>query len=123
MNMPEADGPAPLKRTDDQPVFDEPWQAQALGLVFSLSERGVFSPADWSSALGKAHRELIAQGSADTAATYYEAVAVALQRLVSDVETLSGDMIEERTDAWRRAYLNTPHGAPVELAAGLTKPE
>lgn len=123
MNAPEADGPAPLKRADDQPVFDEPWQAQALGLAFSLSERGVFSPADWSSALGKAHRELIAQGSPDIAATYYEAVAVALQRLVSDVETLSGDMIEERTDAWRRAYLNTPHGAPVELSAGLTKPE
>lgn len=121
MNAPESDGPAPLVRADNEPVFDEPWQAQALGLAISLSERGVFSPTDWSSALGKAHRELIGQGSPDVAATYYEAVALALQRLVSDVESFSDDMIEERTDAWRRAYLNTPHGAPVELAAGLKK--
>lgn len=121
MNPPEADGPAPLARADNEPVFDEPWQAQALGLAFSLSESGVFSPADWSAALGKAHRELIAQGRPDTTWTYYEAVALALQRLLADVETFSDDIIKERTDAWRRAYLNTPHGAPVELAAGFKK--
>ena len=42
----------PLARRDDEPVFDEPWQAQALALAFNLIEQGVFSKSQWSDALG-----------------------------------------------------------------------
>ncbi len=30
---------------------------------------------------------------------------------------IAGDSLEARIEAWRSAYLNTPHGQPVELAA------
>lgn len=119
MKPPETDALRPLARRDGEPVFDEPWQAQALGLAFTLAERGVFSPADWSDALGAEHRRLLAAGAPDTPQTYYEAVAAALERLVGRSGACSHAAIDERSRAWRRAYLNTPHGKPVELAAGL----
>lgn len=125
LNRPDDDAIAPLARRDGDPVFDEPWQAQALGLAISLSERGVFSPAAWSAELGAAHRQLIAGGAADSAQTYYEAVTMALERLLSSCGALGADAIEARSRDWRQAYLNTPHGEPVELAASVkdSKPE
>ena len=74
MSRRESDEITPLARHDKEPVFDEPWQAQALGLAFSLAERGVFTPSQWSEALGARHREILACGAPDTAQSYYEAV-------------------------------------------------
>lgn len=121
MSPPEPEGANPLARRDSEPVFDEPWQAQALGLAFSLAERGLFTPAQWSQALGAEHRRLLKEGASDTPQTYYEAVTGALERLISECEICPGAEIEGRTKAWRRAYLNTPHGKPVQLEAGLPK--
>lgn len=104
-------------------MFDELWQARALALTFSLTERGFFTPAQWSQALGTQHRRLLTQGAPDTPQTYYEAVTGALERLVHEHGICPGDEVENRAEAWRRAYLNTPHGAPVELTAGNSKPE
>ncbi len=121
MSQPEDDTLAPLARLDDEPLFDEPWQAQALGLAFSLSERGMFSPADWSQTLGAEHRTLLAEGASDTPQTYYEAVVQAVERLVQKNSPLSDDLLEKRVKTWRRAYLNTPHGQPVKLSAGRSR--
>ncbi len=121
MSQLERNGLAPLARLDDEPVFDEPWQAQALGLAFVLAERGVYSPADWSRTLGAAHRKLLSKGSTDTPKTYYEAVVRALEQLIGETDTFSGEMIEDRVQTWRRAYLNTPHGKPVILSAGQSR--
>ena len=76
------------------------------------------SPAQWSAALGAKHREILADGAPDNAQSYYQAVVSALESLVCDGGALSPDRLEERTQTWRRAYLNTPHGEPVELSAG-----
>jgi len=118
LSQPEKDGLAPLARLDNDPVFDEPWQAQALGLAFSLAERGMFSPAQWSQTLGAEHRKLLGEGSADTPQTYYEAVVQALEQLIRENGSFSSEIIEDRVQTWRRAYLNTPHGNPVKLEAG-----
>jgi nitrile hydratase accessory protein len=98
-------------------VFDEPWQAQALGLAFSLAERGVYSSAEWSQTLGAEHRRLLEGGAADTPQSYYEAVVKALERLLREKGPLSIDMLEDRVSNWRKAYQNTPHGQPVNLEA------
>ena len=121
MSPHEENAIAPLARLDDEPVFDEPWQAQALGLAFSLSERGMFSPAEWSRTLGAVHRKLLAQGARDTPQTYYEAVVQALEQLIRENGQLSRDLLEDRVQTWRRAYLNTPHGQPVKLSAGQSR--
>lgn len=110
---------APLARRDGEPVFDEPWQAQALGLAFSLCERGVFSPAHWSQALGAALERILASGASDTPQTYYRAVVEALEGVLSESGEVSARLLDERAQTWRRAYLNTPHGKPVALRAGI----
>lgn len=115
----DKDSLAPLARRDGEPVFDEPWQAQALGLAFSLAERGVFSPAHWSQALGAAHRRILAGGASDTPQTYYQAVVAALEGLLRESGEITASRLDDRTRSWRRAYLNTPHGRPVALQAGL----
>jgi nitrile hydratase accessory protein len=107
----------PLKRRDDEPVFDEPWQAQALSMADLLVTAGVISADAWAKALGAEIRAGASAGLADDAETYYRAVLAALQSLLYEVGATSREEVDVRADAWRRAYLNTPHGKPVELGA------
>jgi hypothetical protein len=44
-------------------------------------------------------------------------VVAALERLVTESEAASAEALAERRDAWRQAYLDTPHGQPVILDA------
>jgi nitrile hydratase accessory protein len=118
LSAPEATLIAPLAGRDGEPTFDEPWQAQVLALAFALADRGVFSAAQWSEALGAELRFAEAQGAPDDHATYYAAALAALERLLAANGGISAAALSARTEAWRRAYLHTPHGQPVELAAG-----
>jgi len=42
-----------LPRDEDEPVFAEPWQAQAFALAVKLSEQGLFTWKEWAAALAK----------------------------------------------------------------------
>lgn len=108
----------PLKRKDGDPVFDEPWQAQALAMADSLVKAGAFSASDWAAALGDELRLAAEAGAPDTAETYYVAVLTALEGLLDKTGAASGQEVQIRREEWERAYLNTPHGQPVELTAG-----
>ena len=117
--MSEADPHAlgPLARRDDEPVFDEPWQAQVLALASNLMDQGVFSNIEWSDALGAELKSAEARGDRDDAQTYYGSVLAALEGLLANDGRVSTGDLGLRTETWRRAYLNTPHGQPVELTA------
>ncbi|MHA1566768.1 MAG: nitrile hydratase accessory protein [Alphaproteobacteria bacterium] len=115
MSAPDQDPLGPLARRDDEPVFDEPWQAQVLGVAYSLVDRGLFSAQDWSEALGARLRHAASDGAADNAATYYGAVLATLEALTAAEGTVTGSDMAARREAWRRAYLRTPHGKPVLL--------
>ena len=113
--MSEQTALGPLAHHDSGPVFEEPWQAQVLALAFNLVERGAFSAVQWSEALGA---ELVCsreRGDPDDPATYYVAVLAALEGLLDAQASLTSRSLDERTQAWRAAYLRTPHGQPVEL--------
>jgi nitrile hydratase accessory protein len=114
----ETNAPGPLARHDDEPVFDEPWQAQALALAFNLMGQGVFSNSQWSEALGAELANAKARGDPDDPQTYYRSVLAALENLLETDGRITAGTLGSRTEAWRRAYLNTPHGQPVELTAG-----
>ena len=109
---------SPLARRDGEPAFDEPWQAQVLALAFALSKVGVFTPAEWSDALGAELRRAEARGEPDNHKTYYAAALVALERLIEADGRVTANGLSSRIEEWRRAFLNTPHGQPVELSAG-----
>ncbi len=109
---------SPLARHDDAPVFDEPWQAQTLALAFNLIDRGQFSAGQWSETLGAELKRNLANGETDDMTSYYSAMLRALEKLLADDNAIPGDTVDERTEAWRDAYLQTPHGQPVELKNG-----
>ena len=116
MSRPETLGP--LRRRDGEPVFDEPWQAQALGMADMLVSAGVITADAWATALGKELRQAATAGAPDDLETYYRAVLAALQTLLYETGTTAREEVDTREAEWRRAYLTTPHGKPVELAAG-----
>jgi nitrile hydratase accessory protein len=94
-------------------LFAEPWQAEVLAIAYTLSTRGAFTPGEWSATLGAQLRRREAEGAPDTMATYYEAALAALEALAG----IGAATLDARVEAWREAYLDTPHGQPVELGA------
>jgi nitrile hydratase accessory protein len=113
-----SDPSAPLAHADGEVVFDEAWQAQALGLADCLVQAGVISAAQWAEALGEALRDAVRAQAPDDMETYYNAVISALEALLQRSGTVGAREVAARKAQWERAYLNTPHGQPVALRAG-----
>ncbi|MEC7189129.1 MAG: nitrile hydratase accessory protein [Pseudomonadota bacterium] len=132
-----------------EPVFKEPWEAQAFSLVIALHESGVFSWDEWSDALAQAIRrdlhpgggeevvqrvsEAVAEDAGEDAGkktsermaekedrpdSYYQHWLAALEHLAIAKGLSDEGELAQRMQAWREAYLATPHGQPVELACG-----
>jgi len=132
-----------------EPVFKEPWEAQAFSLVIALHESGVFSWDEWSDALAQAIRrdlhpggvEEVVQRVSESVAedagedegekasermeekedrrdSYYQHWLAALEQLAIAKGLSGAGELAQRVQAWREAYLATPHGKPVELARG-----
>ncbi len=118
MTAPEDLQLGPLAARDGEPAFDEPWHAQVLALAFALAKVDVFTPAQWSDALGAELRRAADEGRPDDQNTYYTAALTALEGLIEADGRVSSNGLSARAEQWRRAYLNTPHGQPVELSAG-----
>ncbi|HEY1782791.1 MAG TPA: nitrile hydratase accessory protein [Roseiarcus sp.] len=106
-----------LKAKDGEPVFGEPWHAQALALADVLVKRGVISPERWAETLGAEIKALKAEP--DDRETYYRAVLAALERALAESGAVRPAELDAREHEWERAYLRTPHGRPVELTAGI----
>jgi len=96
-------------------VFREPWEAQAFALAVALHERGLFTWAEWASALGA---EIAAADPDPTGEHYYHRWLAALERLVADKDATDAATLARYRDAWERAAERTPHGTPIELAPG-----
>ena len=132
-----------------EPVFKEPWEAQAFSLVIALHESGVFSWDEWSDVLAQAicrglHpgggeevvqrvSEAVAEDAGEEAGkkptermaekedrsdSYYQHWLAALEHLAIAKGLSGAGELAQRVQAWREAYLATPHGQPVVLACG-----
>ena len=107
-----------LPRDADGPVFAEPWQAQAFALVIKLSDQGHFTWKEWSATLGGELRAAASRGEPDDGSCYYHHWLAALERLLIAKGLVDSAALVARKEAWAEAYLRTPHGMPVLLAAG-----
>ncbi|MGI3169122.1 nitrile hydratase accessory protein [Pseudooceanicola sp. C21-150M6] len=96
------------------PVFDEPWQAQALALAAGLVRGGHITGSAWADTLGAELKNAEDRGAPDTLQTYYLAVLSALEALTEQAG-ISPDTRQIRRAEWEAAYLRTPHGKPVTL--------
>jgi nitrile hydratase accessory protein len=98
-----------------EPVFAEAWQARAFALVMKLSERKHFTLEEWTAALVRELQNAASRGVADDGTHYYEHWLAALEALAIEKGLTSHASLDTREQAWRDAYLRTPHGKPVEL--------
>ncbi len=105
-------------RDGDGPVFAEPWEAQAFALTLKLHEAGHFTWSEWATTLGAEIEAARARGDPDLGDTYYQHWLAALERLAAEKGLVRRDDLDARKAAWKRAFLNTPHGKPILLAAG-----
>jgi len=113
MNIPSPDELPSLPRTDDGPVFAEPWQAKAFAMTVRLHEQGLFEWSEWAEALGA---QITAAGADDTT-DYWLHWQAALERLATGKEMVAPSELVDRRDAWDRAARATPHGQPITLDA------
>jgi nitrile hydratase accessory protein len=110
-----------LPRGHDGPVFNEPWEAQAFALAVRLSEAGYFTWAEWATALSQEIKAAQARGDPDLGQTYYQHWLNTLERLCIEKGLVGWEDMRQRLEAWRRAFLHTPHGQPVQLSATLQR--
>ncbi len=111
--VPFHDLPA-LPGPEQGPVFNEPWEAHAFALAVRLSEAGCFSVREWSTVLSHEIR-------AGPGASYYQHWLGALERLCVEKGLVNATDMQQRKEEWRQAYLNTPHGKPIELSAAADR--
>ena len=110
-----------LPRDEGEPVFAEPWQAQAFALAVKLSEQGHFTWKEWANALAEELKAAAARGEPDDDGShYYHHWLTALERLVTEKGLADPAALIERKKAWADAYRHTPHGKPVELRSSKT---
>ena len=101
---------------DGSPVFAALWEASAFALAVRLSGEGYFTWGEWAATLSEEIRAAQREGDPDLGDTYYRHWLRALERLCRERGLVSQTEASDRKDAWRKAYLDTPHGKPIELA-------
>jgi nitrile hydratase accessory protein len=111
-----------LLRQADGPGFAEPWMAQAFACAIQLSRQGLFSWSEWVEVFSTEIRAHPAEAGETSNAAYYRQWLAALETIVGLKGAASATEIAERQEAWRQAYLNTPHGQPVELHHAAAAP-
>ena len=86
-------------------------------MTLRLFEQGVFTWPDWTEALSGEIKAARDRGEADLGDTYFTHWLAALEKLTKAKGLVVDAEMDQRKEDWRRAYLNTPHGQPIELAA------
>jgi nitrile hydratase accessory protein len=110
-----------LPRDEGEPLFAEPWQAQAFALAVKLSEQGHFTWKEWAAALANELKTAASRGEPDDGSHYYVHWLAALEHLVTAKGLADKASLLARKEGWAEAYRCTPHGKPVELVAAPDK--
>ena len=106
--------------TGEGPAFREPWQAKAFALLVLLHRQGHFAWDDWTQTLAAEIKASPQRADEDADQAYHRQFLVALEHIVAACGLAMPEGMAARKEAWRRAYLHTPHGQPVDLAAADT---
>jgi nitrile hydratase accessory protein len=110
---PVAQSPGLPKSAEGDPVFGEPWHAQAFALTVHLHERGLFEWSEWAQNLA---REVHKPGRVADGSDYFDAWVAALTTLLVEKGVADGDRVLALQKSWQRAAEATPHGSPIQLA-------
>lgn len=114
--MPERRPAAMGNFAGDPPPFKEPWHAQVFALTHALAHQGHFTWVEWAREFSAALANAEANGGPRDGSDYYLVWATTLEQMAAARELASSSEHAEHTEAWRAAYVSTPHGQPVELS-------
>ncbi len=92
----------------DEPIFNEPWEAQAFAMAVNLHQKGLFTWEEWAAALSS-------EIHSGTEREYYNHWLAALEKLVASKNLTSIEAIKTREKEWHAAAARTPHGEPILL--------
>lgn len=117
--MSACEAPSPLRQSpglpksaEGDPVFAEPWNAQAFAMTVHLHEKGLFSWSEWAEALSA---ELHKPERADDGSDYFDGWVAALTGLLVSKGLADADTVLALQESWKRAAEATPHGSPILL--------
>lgn len=96
----------------DEPVFQEPWQAQAFALTVTMNQQGLFSWSEWAEFLSQ---ELHGTGAKEDGSDYYDHWLCALEKIVISKGITDMPQIANLASSWQRAAHATPHGKAIKL--------
>ena len=91
-----------------EPVFREPWEAQAFAMAVRLHEQGLFTWPQWAAALAREIERARDAGDPDTGESYYHHWLAALERLVAETGAASTDEQEHGPEHRHRLDLGPP---------------
>lgn len=101
------------KSAEGDPVFAEPWHAQAFAMTVHLHERGLFSWVEWAETLSA---ELHRAGRAEDGSDYFDGWVAALTTLLGAKGLADPETVLALQESWKRAAEATPHGSQIVLA-------
>ncbi len=107
---------------EDGLTFDAPWQAQAFAIAVRLSRDGHFAWQEWVHVLGEEIARSPGQTDESANDTYYRQWLSALERILVAKGLLATGDAPKRAAEWRVAYINTPHGQPIDLVNATCAP-
>jgi nitrile hydratase accessory protein len=114
----------------DEPVFREPWEAQAFAMTVLLHQQGLFTWTEWAQALtaqvaadepGPRVTEVAAPVNHAAVPqqrpekSYYQHWLAALETLVASKGLSSPEELTRYQRAWANAAHRTPHGVSIDL--------
>ncbi len=106
---------AGIPTNQQNPTFNEPWEAHAFAITVAMHRRGIFSWNEWAETLGEQISLAQANGDPDLGETYYLHWLAALETLVQKKGIADQGTLHLYQEAWHRAAHRTPHGEPIEL--------
>ena len=104
-----------IPRTDNEPVFNAPWEAEIFALCLSLHQQGLFTWNEWTNELATTITSAQQTGDPDLGDTYYQHWLATLEHIVIAKNVGSANDLNDLCQAWDAAARSTPHGAPITL--------
>lgn len=100
-----------------EPVFAEPWHAQVFAVTVALNEAGRVDWPDWAARFSQTLKRHGLDRELDGGDDYFLAWLVTLEEFLIEQGAAATQDVANLRNAWEEAYLTTPHGQPVRLAA------
>ena len=100
----------------DRP-FEAPWHAELFAVTHALARAGAFDWTDWADWFGTALAQADAEGAPKDGSTYYEVWLSAFETFLRARDLAGDEALATIREAWRTAYLTTPHGEPVAISS------